>query len=42
MTLAKTDIATQLALPGIVTATSLQLPEDLPYEEWEAIGKQLQ
>jgi hypothetical protein len=33
MTLVKNDIATQLALPGIVTATSLQLPEDITYKD---------
>ena len=31
----------QLALPGQVTATSLLLPEALPYEQWEEIGRKL-
>lgn len=31
----------QLHLPGVVTATSLELPEGLTYEEWTAVGTTL-
>lgn len=27
-----------LAIPGVLSATGLVLPEDLPYTEWERIG----
>jgi len=30
-----------LRLPGVVTATSLQLPEGLSFTEWEAVGRTL-
>ncbi len=33
--------STQLALPGEVTATSLTLPMNLSFEQWDAVGKQL-
>ena len=32
----------QLSLPGVATATSLTLPEDLEYEEWETLKWDLQ
>jgi hypothetical protein len=30
-----------LELPGIVTETSLDLPQDMTYDEWEQVGKTL-
>jgi DNA modification methylase len=30
-----------LRLPGTVTATSLELPEAMPFEEWEEVGRTL-
>lgn len=32
---------TALALPGKATATSLELPENLSFEDWEACGKEI-
>ena len=29
----------QLSLPGLATATSLELPRGMTYEEWEPIGQ---
>ena len=31
-----------LSLPGEITETGLTLPENLPYDEWREIGRQLQ
>ena len=39
--LEKTTESISLALPGRLTHTSLELPGDLPYEQWEKVGIKL-